>query len=198
MDPLLLDIPEQFETERMIIRAARPGDGPGINAAIVESIAELRPWLPWAKETPSVEESEAHSRRSYAKFQAREDLIYRGWLKDTGVFVVGSGLHRINWDVPRFEIGYFVRTSLEGRGYVTEMVRALEQLAFETLRAARVEIRCDTRNERSIRVAERCGFELEGTLRKESRDTTGLLSDLRVYAKVREPLPAPVPAVRAG
>ncbi len=129
MDPLLIEIPERFETERMIVRCSMPGDGPGVNAAIVESIAELRPWMPWAKEMPTVEESEAHSRRGYAKFHAREDLTYRGWLKASPeTFVVGSGLHRMDWSVRRFEIGYFVRTSLAGRGYVSEIVRALEGL----------------------------------------------------------------------
>src|SRR5688572_22131904 len=115
MDPLLIDIPEQIETERLIVRIARPGDGPGVNAAIVESIAELRPWMPWAKTTPSVEESETHARKAHAKFHAREDLQYRGWLKgEPGTFVVGSGLHRLDWSVSRFEIGYWVRTSLAG------------------------------------------------------------------------------------
>ena len=185
MDPLLIDVPQQFETERMIVRCPMPGDGPGMNAAIVESINELRPWMPWAQTTPSVEESEAQSRRSHAKFMAREDLTFRGWLKDGGAFAVGSGLHRMDWNVPRFEIGYFVCTSLARRGYVSEMVRALERLAFEQLKAHRVEIRCDERNERSWRVAERCGFELEGVLRCDGRATDGSLADTRVYAKVR-------------
>lgn len=191
MDPLLIDIPEQIETERMIIRIARAGDGAAVNAAVVESLAELRPWMPWVKTTPTVDESEAQGRKAYARFHSREDLTYRGWLKDDpGTFVVGSGLHRMDWSVPRFEIGYWVRTSFAGRGYVTEMVRALERLAFETLNAARVEIRCDDRNERSFRVAERCGFAFEGVLRCESRGAYDELRDMRVYAKVRRADPS--------
>jgi RimJ/RimL family protein N-acetyltransferase len=185
MDPLLIEIPEQFESERMVIRIARPGDGAAVNEAIRESHAELKPWMPWAQAVPSVEESEAHGRRCHAKFHAREDLQYRGWLKGAGTFAVGSGLHRINWDVPRFEIGYWVRTSLAGRGYVSEMVHALTRLAFETLAAERVEIRCDDHNQRSWRVAERCGFALEGVLRRDSRGPDGSVRDTRVYAKLR-------------
>ena len=185
MDPLLIDIPQVFETDRMVVRCAMPGDGPGVNAAIAESLDELRPWMPWAQTLPTVEESEIHSRNAHAKFHSREDLLYRGWLKDGGAFAVGSGLHRIDWKVPKFEIGYFVRTSLAGQGYVTEMVRALERLAFDTLGAARVEVRCDDMNERSWRVAERCGFALEGLLRRDSRAADGSLRDTRVYARLR-------------
>ena len=185
MDPLLIDIPEAFESERMTIRAARVGEGVAVNEAIRESLAELKPWMVWAQALPTVEESEAHGRRAHAKFIAREDLHYRGWLKGTNTFIVGSGLHRIDWSVPRFEIGYWVRTSFAGQGYVGEIVRAMTRLAFETLNAERVEIRCDESNDRSWRVAERCGFTLEGVLRRDSRAPDGSVRDTRVYARVR-------------
>ena len=183
VDPLLIDLPEQLETERLIVRPPRLGDGPAVNAAIRESIAELRPWMPWAQTEPAVEDTEANLRRAIAKFAAREDLRLQIHLKD-GTFVGSSGLHRINWDVPRFEIGYWVRTSCAGRGYVSEAAAAIARLAFETLRAARVEIRCDELNVRSRRVAERLGFVQEGTLRNEERDPRGELRNTVIYAKV--------------
>jgi RimJ/RimL family protein N-acetyltransferase len=186
MDPLLMDIPEQIETDRMVVRCPRPGEGAAVNAAIADSIGELKPWMPWAQTMPSVEDSEIHSRRAYARFVAREDLSYRGWLKDSQTFVVGSGLHRIDWSVPKFEIGYWVRSSLCGQGYVHEMVMALTELAFERLKAQRVEIRCDVLNEKSSRVAERAGFGFEGILRNDSRTVDGLLRSTRIYSKIRE------------
>jgi len=185
MDPLLIEIPAEFETERMTVRTARPGDGRAVNNAIRESLAELQPWMIWAKAMPTVEETEAHGRQAHAKFHAREDLHYRGWLKGTDTLAVASGLHRIDWAVPKFEIGYWVRTPLAGQGYVSEMVHALRAMAFETLNAERVEIRCDNANERSWRVAERCGFTLEGVLRRDSRAPDGSVRDTRVYARVR-------------
>jgi len=87
--------------------------------------------------------------------------------------------------VPSFETGYWVRSSRARRGYVTEAVRAISDAAFATLGAARVEIRCHDRNERSWRVAERAGFTLEGVLRSERRHLDGSLRDTRVYARVR-------------
>ncbi len=186
MNPLLLDIPEQFTTERMAVSCARPGDGTATNAAIRESVEELKPWMPWADPLPSVDDTETHARRAYARFLAREDLTYRGWLKDTQTFVVGSGLHRIDWATPKFEIGYWVRTSLCGKGYVHEMVLALTKLAFEQLSAQRVEIRCDDLNRKSGRVAERAGFQLEGILRNDGRSPDGSLRSTRIYSKIRE------------
>src|SRR5688500_7751729 len=111
MDPLLLDIPQQIITDRLLIRAPRAGDGPELNAAIRDSAAELCAWMAWANPLPTVDESEAVSRRAAARFLTREDLTYRAFLKGTAdTFVLGTGLHRMDWSVPRFEIGYWVRT----------------------------------------------------------------------------------------
>ena len=31
MDPVLIEVPERIETERLILRCPRPGDGPTVN-----------------------------------------------------------------------------------------------------------------------------------------------------------------------
>ena len=71
-----------------------------------------------------------------------------------------------------------------GPGLASECVQLLCKMAFDALRARRVEIRCDTRNTRSRAVAERCGFELEGVLRRESLGVDGEPRDTAVYARI--------------
>jgi RimJ/RimL family protein N-acetyltransferase len=186
-DPKMLDFPDSFETERLLIRAPRAGDGPEQNAAIVESLDDLRPWMPWAKEAPTPDETESHCRRSAAKFILREDIHWRGFLKGTDTFVLGSGLHRIDWAVPKFEIGYWVRSRFAGQGYVTEAVRGIAGFAFERLGANRVEIRCDETNRRSWAIPQRLGFELEAVFRHDARATSGELRNTRIYALTRPP-----------
>jgi RimJ/RimL family protein N-acetyltransferase len=182
MNPLLIELPEQLITERLIIRPPRVGDGAHVNDAIRESIDEIRPWMPWAKETPSVEQTEENIRRSVARFITREDLRLQIHLRD-GTFVGSSGLHRMDWNVPKFEIGYWCRTSLAGRGYITEAVDAIQRFAFESLKANRVEIHMDERNVRSRGIPERLKFPLEGILRNFERANDGTLRDSRIYAK---------------
>ena len=179
-NPLLLDFPDQIETERLIIRAPRPGDGTAANAAIRESIQELRPWMPWAQTAPEVEETEAVFRGGAARFLKREDFLLTLWRKGNGQFVGGSGLHRIDWSVPCMEIGYWCRTSLAGQGYITEAVNGITRFAFEHLHAQRLEIRCDAHNARSAAVAKRAGYALEARLHNHMRaaDRVGLRDTL--------------------
>jgi RimJ/RimL family protein N-acetyltransferase len=190
MKPILLDFPDHFETERLLIRCLRPGDGAEINTAVRESWAELRPWMPFAGgEYPTVEESEARVRRSQAAFLQREDLHMLAFLKGTDTLVVSTGLHRIDWEVPRFEIGYWTRTAFAGQGYATETARGLTNFAFNVLGANRVEIRCDANNEPSAAVARRAGYALEATLRREARHhLTKELRDTLVFVRF-EPIP---------
>lgn len=185
VNPILLNFPDHFETARLLIRAPRPGDGKIVNEAIQESVEHLRPWMPWVHPVPSLTDTETHSRRMAAKFILREDLGLYLFRKSDGLFVGGSGLHRIDWSVPRFEIGYWVRASLEGQGYITEAVSGITRFAFDVLGAQRVEIRCDARNTRSAAVARRVGYILEGCLRQDNWATDGTLRDTLVFSKIR-------------
>jgi RimJ/RimL family protein N-acetyltransferase len=186
MNPILKDFPDHFETARLLIRSPRPGEGRMVYEAVMESLQELKAWMPWAHHEMSPEIQEGISRRMHASFLAREDLPLRLFNKDTGELVGGSGLHRFDWDVPRFEIGYWVRTKFQGQGYITEAVIGITNFAFEHLFAERVEIRTDKNNTRSWRVAERAGFTLEGILRNDTRTVDGKLRDTRVYSMIRD------------
>ena len=195
MDPLLIDVPDRVETERLVLRVPRAGDGRVLNDAIRVSHEELLPWLPWAGTLPSVDESEAHCRRQRARFILREDFLLLLFLRSAdaaeGELVGGCGLHRIDWSLRKFEIGYWRKTGCGQRGLVTEAVRALARLAFDALDARRVEIRMDDRNVRSWKLAERAGFTLEALLRFDSVTPANEPRSTRIYARVRgaeEPL----------
>jgi RimJ/RimL family protein N-acetyltransferase len=183
--PHLREFPDHFSTARLNVRAPQPGDGPETYAAVTESLAELRPWMPWAKEATTVESQEDVMRRAHAEFVARNDLMLLLFLQGTETLVGCSGLHRIDWSVPRFEIGYWVRTPYAGQGLITEAVCGIAAFAFQTLGARRVEIRCDENNTRSARVALRAGFTLEGILRHTRRHhLTGELVNTMIFAQI--------------
>ncbi|MEZ4730059.1 MAG: GNAT family N-acetyltransferase [Caldilineaceae bacterium] len=112
MSNILRDIPDRLESERLLLRSPRPGDGAAINAAVLESLTELRPWMVWAQQAPTVEENERYAREAHVRFLKREELPFLVFHKETHTMVGSSGLHRINWDVPKVEIGYWVRTPM--------------------------------------------------------------------------------------
>ena len=186
MNPILLDIPERIEGKRIYLRTCKPGDGPMVQDALVASRAELKEWMPWAQQDQTVEETEENLRRAQARFILREDIRLYVMRKQDDVFLGSTGLHRINWDTRTFEIGYWMDSRYTKNGYMTEAVDVLTTFAFNELQANRVEIRCDSRNVNSKRIPERLGFTLEGILRHDSYDATGLyLRNTCIFAKLR-------------
>lgn len=184
-DPLLLDLAPSVETPRLVVRVPRAGDGAALHAAVAESLPELRQFLgflPWVAAEPTVESAEARCRTGAANFLSRADLPFLAFEKSSGQLLGGVGLHRTVWSTPKTEVGYWIRTSRAGGGFVTEAVAALVGYAFEQMRAARVELITDDANTASRRVAERCGFDLEGVLRHERRAPDGSLRNTCVYA----------------
>ena len=181
---LQLNIPESIETGRMILRAAKSNDGPEAFEAVKESAAELKPWMPWVHPEPTLEGSVEFHAQAQAKWYSRDMLDFQWRDKVTGKLIGKGGFHTPVWDVPKFEIGYWIRTSMSGNGYCTEAVRALIAFADRELGAIRLEICSDPRNQKSRNVAERCGFMLEGILRKNMRDPYGGLRDSCMYALI--------------
>jgi RimJ/RimL family protein N-acetyltransferase len=180
---LLLEIPEKLASERLTLAAAHAGQGTAVNEAVLESLAALKPWMPWAQQPPSLEDSERFCREAQAKWVAREMLDFCFFDNADGRLVGKGGLHTIDWNVPKFEVGYWVRTSRAGCGFATEATRALVDLA-RSLGGRRVEITSDAANIASRRVAEKCGFALEAILRNHRRATDGNLADTCMYARV--------------
>lgn len=63
------------------------------------------------------------------------------------------------------EVGYWISPGARGRGAATAATRVICDWAFDELRFNRVEWQAYVGNAGSRRVAERCGFTFEGTLR---------------------------------
>lgn len=184
LKPSLIEFPEEFTTERLLIRKPMPGDGKAVYEAMQASLDELKPWMPWAHTNQSEQDVEANIRDSIAKFISREDLRLHIFNKDSGEFIGSTGLHRIDWAVPKFEIGYWIDTRFAGRGYITESTQALTKFAFSELNAKRVEIRCDSLNRKSRSIPKRLGYTLEGILKNNSISVESKeLRDTCIFAK---------------
>lgn len=183
MNPILLEIPVPILTPRLLLRPLEQNDAEQLNVATSESMDELKVYMPWAQAKPSLTESLESILKSRAQWILREDLRLGFFDRVTGQLIGCTGMHQMNWDVPSVEIGYWVRSSCAKKGFTTEAANAVAHFAFKQLKARRVEIKCNSRNEPSKRVAEKLGFELEGCLRNSHINMqTKMPEDTLVYS----------------
>lgn len=177
----LIPMFDELRGERVLLRPFRPEDAEAHAEAVMESREHLLPWLRWAATYESVDDSRDAIARFTARWLTRESLTVGLWEIATGRFLGGAHLGP-DWTVPKFEIGYWLRASAAGRGYMTEAVRLFTDYAFASLDAKRVFIRCDARNTRSAAVSERLGFPREAHLRNDVVAYDGALRDTLIYA----------------
>ena len=180
--PILIDVPMPIETDRLIIREPRFGDGAAIFEAKEESFAEINQWMDWAKQRSTVEEDEIVARESYIRFLEKKDLTLYAFEKASGRFLGGTGLHRFDWEHRIIEIGFWYRTSSTGQGYATEGTKALIRYAFDVLDAKKVIIVHSEGNEASRRVIQKSGFEFEYTVHNEDILPDGSITNKHWYA----------------
>lgn len=167
---LMLNVPDTQKTERLILRVLRPGDGAEVTQAKADSIERLRPWFPWAQEVGSVEDNELWARGMHVEYWNRTSVGFKVLLPDSNKIIGMIGIHNRKTGPIIWEIGYWLRTGYEGKGYMTEAAKACIKFAFEYLKADKIVIRADSRNFPSQNVAKRCGYHFDGTMRWYERD----------------------------
>lgn len=102
---------------------------------------------------------------------------------ETETFVGSIVLQDINLRLPSCEIGYWVVDFGLGKGFATEAIEYVTRYLVEEHGFVRIEAYIDVQNSKSIKTIERCGYELEGTLKNSDLSSDGSkLIDEVLYA----------------
>lgn len=82
------------------------------------------------------------------------------------------------------EIGYLLDEPYWGKGYATEIARALIDFGFREHNMHRIIAKCDARNEGSFNIMEKCGMKRDGKLRENMKTRDGR-RDTLIYSILR-------------
>ncbi len=146
----------EFHDGDIVIRPWRHSDVDALYAAARESIGTVGRWLPWCHENYARADSEAWIARCLAMWKAEEELAF-AILADDGTRVLGgTGLNKFDRARRMANLGYWVRSSAQGRGIATQAVRLISAFGFE-YGFAQFEIVAALDNIASRRVAEKSG-----------------------------------------
>ena len=177
---LLLDIPMRLDTERLIVRKYTEGDGRELYLLLERSDNRefLRENVENVSSIKTEEEAEIRVRKHSAEWFARERFVMGIWLKNGEKYVGEIWMEPKRWEVPSFEIGWFLDRGYQGKGIATEAARRSLVFLFNDLNAHKVIVITRDSNSRSCKLAERLGFRKEGHLREcgvENGNRYGLL-----------------------
>jgi ribosomal-protein-serine acetyltransferase len=150
---------------RVDIRPYTREDAQAVWEAAQESLAELRPWMPWCHEQYSIEESRAWLEVQVPAFRDGNAFEFAIVATD-GRYLGGCGLNQVDTINKRANLSYWVRSSVTRRGVATTAIGLLRAWGFRTTDLVRLEVVIAVENLASLRVAQKAGAEFEGTLRK--------------------------------
>ncbi len=142
----------------------RAEDATDLFAAATESVETVYPWLPWCRPDYRLEEAQQWAATQVAAWDDRTcfEFVFR---TASGEHVGAGGINCLSQDHPFANLGYWVRTGQQGKGYATRAARLLADFGLRDLRLQRIEIMAAVGNLASLRVIEKTGAHREGVLR---------------------------------
>lgn len=87
---------------------------------------------------------------------------------DSGKYIGGCGVHRVNWLSRNCYIGIMIGDKdYWGKGYGQDAINTLLDFCFNQMNLHKVKLGVFSFNKRAIKCYEKCGFKVEGVLKEE-------------------------------
>ncbi|OEK05562.1 hypothetical protein BFP71_12220 [Roseivirga misakiensis] len=116
----------------------------------------------------------------------REYFPYLVVDNSTNEFIAFIDLKNVDWSIPKTEIGCYTDVNFAGKGVTTKAMNLFVDYCFETFDFKKIYLRTHHSNKAAQIVAERCSFELEGTIRMDYITTAGEIVDLMYYGRLKK------------
>jgi ribosomal-protein-alanine N-acetyltransferase len=175
--------PAELSTTHLRLRSPRPDDATAIFTRYA-SDAEVVRFLGWPQHR-SVEDTRAFLAYAGVARTDGRDFVYLAFDAE-GKLLGSTGLalgapHRL-------VTGYVLARDAWGRGFATEMLQAMIDLALGAASIWRIEATCYRDHAASRRVMEKCGMKHEGLLRRHTLlpNLAQDPADVHIYARVRD------------
>ena len=176
--------PVRIETERLVLRRPRARDVKAVFARYA-SDPEVTRFLGWPRHR-RVAQTRAFIDFSDGEWQRWPAGPYLIESRDAGTLLGGTGL---GFETPfRASTGYVLARDAWGRGYATEALRAMVEVAGR-VGVRRLYALCHPDHPASQHVLDKCGFAREALLRRHSEFPNlraGEPADTLIYARVFE------------
>jgi len=122
------------------------------------------------------------------RIKKRDEKIYLPYVivDDETKDIIGFiDIKNIDWRVPKGELGCYLDARYAGKGIAKKAFNLFIDYCFEELKFNKLFLRTHETNTPARKLAEQCGFEVEGKIRKDHITTAGQIIDLLYYGKIK-------------
>jgi ribosomal-protein-serine acetyltransferase len=150
---------------RLRLRQLKLADADRLFSLVEADREYLAKYLPWVDETTELE----HSRKFVTSMlEKRESGDQYGYgIEYDGIIIGHTSIMHLKDGMP--EIGYWIGSDYQGNGIMTTVASSLTDFTLNTLNRNEVIICAEPENIGSNRVAEKCGYHLDGEKVKDGK-----------------------------
>ena len=134
--------------------------------------------------TRTTADTEVYLAEILVKIENRTYLPFMIQDNATGSYVGFVDIKNIDWNIPKGELGFFIDSKYEGKNLSTRAFTIFTFYCFSHLGFNKLFLRTHESNLSARRLAEKCGFEVEGIIRKDYKTTEGELVDLIYFGRI--------------
>lgn len=124
-----------------------------------------------------------HYLETIKEYRAHRELTWLLEAKDTHAIVGEIVLYDFHLK-KQADIGYRISQRYWGKGFTPEAGQAMLKVAFGYMDLNRLQIRCFSNNQNSIRVAQKLGFKQEGMIRQGA--ILNVMTDYYIYGMLKD------------
>lgn len=137
-------------------------------------------------ETPTLEKTEIFLSKLLQRTKENTYFPYVITEIESNKFIGFIDVKNINWGIPKAELGIYTDIAFAGKGITSKALKIFCDYYFETHKFQKLFLRTHPDNIVMRRVAEKCGFQQEGIIRKDYKTASGKIIDLVYYGKIVE------------
>jgi len=171
-----------MKEERIIVSQVHLNDAEDLCALMTSNATRFLRFFPITlKQNSSVEDSKIFILKKQKEQQAKEEYTFL--LKEplTNKIMGLLILKEINWTTKQGELAYCIDHIYEGNGFMTRAVQYISNYAFRKLGLRTLQIIVHKSNFGSIRVAEKCNYIWQRTLKEAYTPPYELALDMELY-----------------
>ncbi len=182
----LLDIDTVILTPRTVTRRFREGEGFLLYDLVQDNHTFLaEAFVKTLQENDTKEKAEFFVRTKLADWLLQKEYCFGIWDNESAKLIGMLRMFRIDWSVPKGELGFFIDHEYGSKGIMSEVVVACLAFGFRQLQLERIYLRTATDNFACQRLARKCGFRREGDLRADFKKISGELLDVMIFGLTR-------------
>lgn len=170
-------------SDELCLRPLEPGDEKHIFAALDSDRDYFGEWLPFVEFTKSESDSLDFVKSLLSMPEAFREPVFTIWFRSG--FAGLAGFKETDFLNRKSEIGYWLCREFQGRGIMTDSVRALVKFGFSEFGLNRIMIKCAPGNIKSNNIPKRLGFSLEGVERDSEFVKDGVFRDANVWSVLK-------------